>query len=185
MAISLLESGADVVAFDLVTPDAEAWASAQETATSNSTQLTYVSLDVTNSESVDAAVRDAFANARPTHPVRGLFNSAGIQFLAPATQVAPSMFRKVVDINLTGSFLVSAAFAREFTQTKTAAELASGDNGASIVLVASMSGRVANLGLECAAYNASKAGVAQLARNFAMEWGKKGIRVNVSFFTPG
>jgi NAD(P)-dependent dehydrogenase (short-subunit alcohol dehydrogenase family) len=38
-------------------------------------------------------------------------------------------------------------------------------------------------GLICPAYNASKAGVLQLARNLAAEWGQHGIRVNT--LSPG
>jgi len=38
-------------------------------------------------------------------------------------------------------------------------------------------------GLICAAYNASKAGVIQLARNLAAEWGEHNIRVNT--ISPG
>ncbi len=38
-------------------------------------------------------------------------------------------------------------------------------------------------GLICPAYNASKAGVVQLARNLASEWGEHGIRVNT--ISPG
>jgi NAD(P)-dependent dehydrogenase (short-subunit alcohol dehydrogenase family) len=38
-------------------------------------------------------------------------------------------------------------------------------------------------GLICAAYNTSKAGVLQLARNLAAEWGQYGIRVNT--ISPG
>jgi NAD(P)-dependent dehydrogenase (short-subunit alcohol dehydrogenase family) len=41
----------------------------------------------------------------------------------------------------------------------------------SIVLVASMSGLVANKGVYCSVYNSSKAAVIQLARNLAQEWG--------------
>jgi hypothetical protein len=39
-----------------------------------------------------------------------------------------------------------------------------------------MSGHVANYGLESCMYNASKAGVNQLAKNLAMEWGKRSAR---------
>ncbi|KAG7151948.1 hypothetical protein HYQ46_012225 [Verticillium longisporum] len=53
----------------------------------------------------------------------------------------------------------------------------------SIVLIASMSGTVANRGLICPAYNASKAAVIQLARNLASEWGEHNIRVNT--ISPG
>lgn len=53
----------------------------------------------------------------------------------------------------------------------------------SIALIASMSGTIANRGLLCAAYNASKAGVQQLGRSLAAEWGQEGIRVNT--ISPG
>lgn len=41
----------------------------------------------------------------------------------------------------------------------------------SIVLIASISGHISNRGINTAAYNASKAGVLQLARSLAAEWG--------------
>lgn len=53
----------------------------------------------------------------------------------------------------------------------------------SLAFIASMSGTVANRGLMCPAYNASKAGVVQLGRNLASEWGVYGIRVNT--ISPG
>jgi NAD(P)-dependent dehydrogenase (short-subunit alcohol dehydrogenase family) len=52
-----------------------------------------------------------------------------------------------------------------------------------MALIASMSGTVANRGLLCASYNASKAGVQQLGRSLAAEWGVHGIRVNT--ISPG
>ena len=50
----------------------------------------------------------------------------------------------------------------------------------SIVLIGSMSGGyIANKGLRTSVYNSSKAAVVQLGRILAMEWSRKGIRVNV------
>ena len=54
----------------------------------------------------------------------------------------------------------------------------------SIILIASMSASVANRGLDCVAYNASKAGVLQMGRNLACEWGKYKIRVNACSVPP-
>lgn len=109
----------------------------------------------------------------------------------PALDFTPEQFRNVLDVNVTGTFLCVQAFAREFTSRNTikrgerspGIEDESGlarEGGASIFLTGSMSGTVANLGLECTAYNASKAEVIHMGRNMAMEWGKKGIRVKVS-----
>lgn len=173
IAEALLESGADVVCFDLI-PTQDDWDAAVAKADANHQLLTYVKVDVTDAEGVEDAVKAAFAGARESHPVRGVLNSAGIQFMKAAEEISAKEWRKVLDVNLTGSWIVSAAFARAFF-----AQREKGVKGdASIALVASMSGRVANRGLDCAVYNASKAGVAQLARNLAMEWGTRGIRVN-------
>lgn len=182
MATAFLEQGADVVCFDLLPPQ-EGWDVAEAAARAAGTKLSYAALDITDADATNAAVAAAFKGARS--PVRGVFHAAGIQFMMAAEELSPAMWRKVVDVNLTGSFLISAAFAREFWKQREAGEKGEGV----VALVASMSGRVANTGIECAAYNASKAGVAQLARNLAMEWGGKGIRVNslspgyVSYFT--
>lgn len=54
----------------------------------------------------------------------------------------------------------------------------------SLVLIASMSGQIANRGLTCTAYNTSKAAVHQMCRSLAQEWGPEfGIRVNT--LSPG
>jgi NAD(P)-dependent dehydrogenase (short-subunit alcohol dehydrogenase family) len=67
-------------------------------------------------------------------------------------------------------FLCAQAAAEQMIRTK---------SEGSIILIASMSASVANRGLDCVAYNASKAGVLQMGRNLACEWGKYKIRVNV------
>lgn len=67
-------------------------------------------------------------------------------------------------------FLCAQAAAEQMIRTK---------SEGSIILIASMSASVANRGLDCVAYNASKAGVLQMCRNLACEWGKYKIRVNV------
>jgi NAD(P)-dependent dehydrogenase (short-subunit alcohol dehydrogenase family) len=81
----------------------------------------------------------------------------------------------MLNVNYTGVFLTAQACAREMLKHKT--------EGA-MCLVASMSGSIANRGLDAPVYNSSKAAVVQLARNLAMEFGRKrpdgsgGIRVN-------
>lgn len=77
-------------------------------------------------------------------------------------------------VNITGCFMTAQATAKAMIATSTPG---------SIVFIASMSGTIANRGLICPAYNTSKAGVIQLARNLASEWGPHKIRVNT--ISPG
>ncbi|KAF4632154.1 hypothetical protein G7Y89_g5983 [Cudoniella acicularis] len=87
-------------------------------------------------------------------------------------------FRKILDVNIMGTFLIVQACAKIMRE----------EGGGSIVMIASMSGTIANKGVHTSAYNASKAAVLQLGRNLAAEWGKesekeKVIRVNT--LSPG
>lgn len=189
---AILDAGGNVAAVDLLpSPSSPLWEESLQYAKSHGRSITYNTLDVTSSEAVAEVFGKIFEEAGQEAPVRGLFASAGIQMLKSALEYEPEEIRRIVDVNLTGSFLCAQAFAREYIKrnptdgggggAKGVLEApVRGAGGASIVFTGSMSGHIANYGLECAAYNASKAGVNQLARNLAMEWGEKGIRVNVS-----
>ena len=79
------------------------------------------------------------------------------------------MFRRLIDINITGTFIVAQAVGQAMIKAKT---------GGSIINIASMSGTVVNYPQEQSCYNASKAGVVQLTKSLAAEWSRHGIRVN-------
>ncbi|MFH8492413.1 SDR family NAD(P)-dependent oxidoreductase [Streptomyces longisporoflavus] len=99
--------------------------------------------------------------------VDALVNNAGIGMIAAAEATPADQWRRVLDVNLTGPFLLSRAFGT--------AMLDSGTPGA-IVNVAS----IAALGgiPDRSAYNASKHGLLGLTRTLAVEWGARGVRVN-------
>lgn len=100
-----------------------------------------------------------------------LINNAGIGTAVPATREAPEEFRKVVDVNLNGSYWMAQACGRVMQP------------GSSIVNISSILG-ITTAGLPQAAYAASKAGVIGLTRDLAQQWGpRKGIRVNA--LAPG
>ena len=93
-------------------------------------------------------------------------NNAGISSIAPAEDTTAAQWRRVLEVNLTGPFLLSRAFG----------ELMLTRGEGSIVNVASVAGL---LGIaDRAAYNASKAGLLGLMRTLAAEWGGRGVRVN-------
>ncbi len=93
--------------------------------------------------------------------------NAGAMVRAPALELSVDDWRRVLDVNLTGAFVVSRAAARQF--------VAQGGGGR-IVHIASMMSFHA--GINTAAYAASKGGVAQLTKAQANEWAPLGIRVN-------
>jgi NAD(P)-dependent dehydrogenase (short-subunit alcohol dehydrogenase family) len=127
--------------------------------------------DVTDAGQV-AGVFDRAADELGTATI--LVNAAGVSWNEPALTVAAERWRKVLDVNITGTFLPCQAFARALVNA--------GQTG-SIVNVASMSGLVVNVPQRQAAYNASKAAVSMLTASLAIEWLPLGIRVNA--IAPG
>jgi NAD(P)-dependent dehydrogenase (short-subunit alcohol dehydrogenase family) len=118
-------------------------------------------------------VSDEGAVENMTNEVRRVFgradvlvNNAGISSIVPAEKLTVTEWRRVMDVNLLGPFLMCRAFGAMMLQ------LGQG----SIINVASVAGL---LGIaERAAYNASKHGLIGLTRTLAAEWGGRGVRVN-------
>ena len=122
--------------------------------------------DVTDAGAVAAAVDRAQADLGPLEAV---VNVAGITGSAAAAEchVTPvDEWRRVVDVNLTGPFLVCRAALPGMLER----------GAGTIVNVASAAGLVAFPG-RCA-YSASKGGVVQLTRSLAADYAARGIRAN-------
>lgn len=81
-----------------------------------------------------------------------------------AEDLSPHQWREIIDVNLTGTFLVACAAADLMT------------DGGSIVAMSSIHARSA--GRRLAAYSATKGGVESLTRALALDWAPRGIRVN-------
>ncbi|HEV2062674.1 MAG TPA: glucose 1-dehydrogenase [Solirubrobacteraceae bacterium] len=129
---------------------------------------------------VEADVSDPEACTRVVEQAVGelgkvdvLVNNAGIGTAVPATREEPDEFRKVIDINLNGSYWMAQACGRAMGQS----------GGGSIINIGSVLGST-TAGLPQAAYAASKAAIIGLTRDLAQQWtGRKGIRVNA--LAPG
>jgi NAD(P)-dependent dehydrogenase (short-subunit alcohol dehydrogenase family) len=127
-----------------------------------------VTADVTDPDDCERVVADT-VNALGTVDV--LINNAGIGTSVPATRETPEEFRRVLDINLMGSYWMAQACARVMRP------------GSAIVNIGSVLGST-TAGLPQAAYSASKAAIIGLTRDLAQQWAtRKGIRVNA--LAPG
>jgi 3-oxoacyl-[acyl-carrier protein] reductase len=120
--------------------------------------------DVSNSAQVDAAVTAAVAHFGP---VEVLVNNAGVlDGYFNADEMDEAVWRKVIDIDLTGVFLVSKRVLREMLPRARGR----------IVNIASVAGLNGTGG--GAAYIAAKHGVVGLTRQMAVVYGARGITVN-------
>lgn len=122
--------------------------------------------DVTDEKAVDAALREIVSRSGALHIV---FNNAGVCIHKDTLEASIAEWREVLDINLTGEYVVARAAGRLMIEK--------GIKG-SIINMASMSGSIVNIPQWQASYNASKAGVIHMTRSLAVEWAQYGIRVN-------
>lgn len=122
--------------------------------------------DTTEAAEVEAALdRLAAVTGRPAPDA--LVANAGIVRFGPLLELTPRDWRDVVEVNLTGTFVTARAVAQRM--------IAAGQGGA-MVTVTSMNGVAP--GPNAGAYGPSKAAVARLTQQMALEWAPWGIRVN-------
>ncbi|WP_224999012.1 gluconate 5-dehydrogenase [Cesiribacter sp. SM1] len=119
--------------------------------------------DVTNEAQVKENIE---AIERELGPVEILVNNAGMIKRVPALEMEVDEFRKVLDVDLTGPFIMSKHVARYMVERKRG----------KIINICSM---MSELGRDTvSAYAAAKGGLKMLTRNLATEWAKHNIQVN-------
>lgn len=129
-------------------------------------KITFTKVNVTDPESVTAAVATA---EQTIGPVNICLCFAGIAFAANALDITPQQFKTMFDVNTTGAFLVAQAVAKS---------IASSGTGGTIILMASISAHIVNFPQPQVHYNAAKAAVISMKSSLAAEWATHGIRVN-------
>jgi len=129
-----------------------------------------IQVDVRVSEQIEAAVKRVVDEFRR---IDILVNCHGIGQWSPAEEMSKEDWKRMLDVNLTGVFLMCQAVGK----------IMIGQRSGKIINIASMSGRIANKPQPQAHYNASKAGVIMLTKSLAAEWAR--YNVNVNSVSPG
>ena len=160
----LLDKGCQVAFFELSeTALAEAKSRHAKSRHGKSKAARFVALDVTDEKAVDRAVADT---VKAFGSLTGVVNSAGIAADRHVLDTPVDLFRKILDVNVVGTFLVGRAAARIMIDT----------GGGSIVNIASISGLRGSKGRS--AYGASKGAVVTLTQVMANDLAPFKIRVN-------
>jgi NAD(P)-dependent dehydrogenase (short-subunit alcohol dehydrogenase family) len=161
IALGLADAGADVIVASRSLESLKAVAKEIE---AKGRKSLAVSVDIVDEKSVSEMVSTA---TRSFPRIDILVNAAGLAIRKPAESFPIADFRKVLDINTTGTFLVSQAIGRIMIQQKSG----------SIINVSSVRGEY-GLPADYAAYCASKGAVNTLTKTLACEWAKHNVRVN-------
>ena len=165
LALGLAEAGADVVASARGAANLEAVAGELEALGRRTLRIPS---DVTDRRSLEALCDGVLAGLGR---VDILVNCAGRTQRTPTLEVGDAEWNAILDTNLTGTLRACQVFGRAMLER----------GYGRIINIASLASFVALF--EVAAYTASKAGVAALTRQLAIEWGARGVCVNA--IAPG
>jgi NAD(P)-dependent dehydrogenase (short-subunit alcohol dehydrogenase family) len=160
-AVALARAGADLAIADL---NEQAGAKTAAEIRALGRDAIFVRCDVTERDQVQLMVRRV---AEHFGRLDVAVNNAGIGILGADEELAQEAWDKVIAVNLTGTFLCAQAEAQQMIRQQPTA--------GKIINIASMSATISNCN---ASYNSSKAGVVQMTRMLAAEWGRYNINVN-------
>jgi NAD(P)-dependent dehydrogenase (short-subunit alcohol dehydrogenase family) len=166
IAIGLAEAGANVV---VCSRRVEACEQVKEKLEQLGVKSLALKCDVTNPEDVKRVVQ---ATVDEFGRIDILVNNSGATWGAPAEEMPLEAWQKVIDVNVTGTFLMSQAVGKVMIEQK----------GGKIINIAS----VAGLGgtnpeiLNTIGYNTSKGAAITFTKDLAVKWGKYGIHVNAT-----
>jgi 3-oxoacyl-[acyl-carrier protein] reductase len=125
--------------------------------------------DISQSDKIEEFIENATSELGGS--LDGLINNAGITQDNLAIRMSLDEWQKVININLTSTFLMSKFAIKKMLKNKSG----------KIVNITSVVGHTGNLGQ--ANYTASKAGIVAMSKSLAIEYAKKNININC--ISPG
>jgi 3-oxoacyl-[acyl-carrier protein] reductase len=126
--------------------------------------LNVMKFDISDHKNIDKFVEDC--SSILSNKIDVLINNAGITRDNLSIKMKEEEWKRVIDINLTSTFLISKNVIRKMIKSKTG----------KIINITSVVGHSGNIGQ--ANYAASKAGIIAMSKSLALEYGKKNIKIN-------
>tara|TARA_A100001011_G_scaffold27424_1_gene26839 strand:- start:171 stop:908 length:738 start_codon:yes stop_codon:yes gene_type:complete len=130
----------------------------------NFKNVSVLKFDISDHKNIDQFVEDC--NKILSNKIDVLINNAGITQDNLSIRMKEEEWKKVIDINLTSTFLITKNVIKKMLKSKKG----------KIINVTSIVGHSGNIGQ--ANYAASKAGIIAMSKSLALEYGKKNITVN-------
>ncbi len=160
IATGLAEAGARIIVNDIFTSKLE---DAEKEYAKKGIKISSYQLNVTDEAAVEMTVAKM---EQEVGPIDILVNNAGIIKRIPILEMRADEFREVLDVDLTGPFIMSKAVAPGMIRR---------GHGKIINMCSMMSELGRNT---VSAYAAAKGGLKMLTRNMATEWARHNIQVN-------
>ena len=132
-------------------------------------KIKILKFDISQSEKIEEFIENATKELGGS--LDGIINNAGITQDNLAIRMSLEEWQKVININLTSTFLLSKFAIKKMLKNKSG----------KIVNITSVVGHTGNLGQ--ANYTASKAGIVAMSKSLAIEYAKKNININC--ISPG
>ena len=126
--------------------------------------LNVLKFDISDHKNIDKFVENC--SSILSNKIDVLINNAGITHDNLSIKMKEEEWKRVIDINLTSTFLISKNVIRKMIKSKTG----------KIINITSVVGHSGNIGQ--ANYAASKAGIIAMSKSLALEYGKKNIKIN-------
>ena len=166
LALGLADAGADVVIADILAREGEDVA--QEVRKKGKDSI-FIKVDLCRKTEIEDMISET---VKHFGVIDILINNAAVNIFSPAEEFSLDDWNKVLSLNLTGVFLCAQAVGKVMI----------GQNRGKIVNVASVGGMTGTY-RNAVAYDSSKAGVINMTRSLAVEWGK--YHINVNAIAPG